>query len=490
MRSVFPVRVHSSFVRRGALRAMVIASLPAALVMLSGRPASAQCSSCPPGSIQEGEPTTSGCSPTDTFNGGCNSIPPIFSSISLGQTVCGTGWFDGGTRDTDWYQFTLAQPMLMHIRGTTDFDALIGFAPMPCPIATLPFYALPTGCTPASLDAELQAGSYIMFCAPQFTNLVGCDTPYTLTLTGEPVASGACCLTNGSCQIMTNSGCAAVSGIFRGDGSVCANANCPQPPYRFDCTLQATFTDISGAGGGTVIAGAAGDDVSAPFTSSVTNAIVTNPNLFVGSNGMISSSAFTTYTNTALPVAGQTLFLAVNWDDLYNDAPGSILHKATTEGGIPVHIIQWNQVRTFAANGGLRGSFECKIWGAGGPALIQYLYQDMTFDWNGNSSTIGVQAPGVSITNSFLNNNVPGGPIANNSACSIVANSVVVCYPNCDHSTSNPCLTVQDFGCFLNAFAAGDSYANCDGSTTIPVLTVQDFGCFLNSFAAGCGTNC
>jgi hypothetical protein len=67
---------------------------------------------------------------------------------------------------------------------------------------------------------------------------------------------------------------------------------------------------------------------------------------------------------------------------------------------------------------------------------------------------------------------------------------IVSCYPNCDHSTSSPCLTVQDFGCFLNAFAAGDSYANCDGSTTIPVLTVQDFGCFLNSFAAGCGTNC
>jgi hypothetical protein len=64
------------------------------------------------------------------------------------------------------------------------------------------------------------------------------------------------------------------------------------------------------------------------------------------------------------------------------------------------------------------------------------------------------------------------------------------CYPNCDHSTTNPCLTVQDFGCFLNAFAAGDTYANCDGSTQIPVLTVQDFGCFLNSFAAGCGTNC
>jgi hypothetical protein len=64
--------------------------------------------------------------------------------------------------------------------------------------------------------------------------------------------------------------------------------------------------------------------------------------------------------------------------------------------------------------------------------------------------------------------------------------AVVTCYANCDHSTTNPCLNVLDFGCFLNAFAAGQSYANCDNSTTQPVLNVLDFGCFLNKFAAGC----
>jgi hypothetical protein len=48
---------------------------------------------------------------------------------------------------------------------------------------------------------------------------------------------------------------------------------------------------------------------------------------------------------------------------------------------------------------------------------------------------------------------------------------------------------VQDFGCFLNAFANGDTYANCDLSTIPPVLNVQDFGCFLNKFANGC-SNC
>jgi hypothetical protein len=80
-----------------------------------------------------------------------------------------------------------------------------------------------------------------------------------------------------------------------------------------------------------------------------------------------------------------------------------------------------------------------------------------------------------------------GGTLANVSIPQFwVTTGAAPCYPNCDGSTTAPILNVQDFGCFLNAFANGDSYANCDGSTTAPVLNVQDFGCFLNSFAAGC----
>jgi len=60
------------------------------------------------------------------------------------------------------------------------------------------------------------------------------------------------------------------------------------------------------------------------------------------------------------------------------------------------------------------------------------------------------------------------------------------CYANCDGSPGSPMLTVADFGCFINAFAAGSAYANCDASTTPPVLNVADFSCFLNAFAAGC----
>ncbi|MBX3375573.1 MAG: hypothetical protein KF678_01055 [Phycisphaeraceae bacterium] len=60
------------------------------------------------------------------------------------------------------------------------------------------------------------------------------------------------------------------------------------------------------------------------------------------------------------------------------------------------------------------------------------------------------------------------------------------CYANCDGSTGSPQLTANDFQCFLNKYAAGDTYANCDGSTGNPALTANDFQCFLNKYAAGC----
>jgi hypothetical protein len=63
---------------------------------------------------------------------------------------------------------------------------------------------------------------------------------------------------------------------------------------------------------------------------------------------------------------------------------------------------------------------------------------------------------------------------------------VINCYANCDASTAEPVLNVDDFMCFINRYAAGDPWANCDGSTSQPILNVDDFTCFLNEFAQGC----
>jgi hypothetical protein len=72
------------------------------------------------------------------------------------------------------------------------------------------------------------------------------------------------------------------------------------------------------------------------------------------------------------------------------------------------------------------------------------------------------------------------------SATSLGALLSVVCYPNCDGSTSAPALNVADFTCFYSSFINGNGYANCDGSTTTPALDIRDFICFQSRFIAGC----
>jgi hypothetical protein len=77
-------------------------------------------------------------------------------------------------------------------------------------------------------------------------------------------------------------------------------------------------------------------------------------------------------------------------------------------------------------------------------------------------------------------------PVAQDFPFVLFGTLVVSCYPNCDESTGTPLLTANDFQCFLNRFAAGDTRANCDESTGSPLLSANDFQCFLNKFAAGC----
>ena len=54
------------------------------------------------------------------------------------------------------------------------------------------------------------------------------------------------------------------------------------------------------------------------------------------------------------------------------------------------------------------------------------------------------------------------------------------CYADCDCDVE---VTLFDFLCYQNSFAAGDDYADCDGDVA---LTFFDFLCFQNEFAAGC----
>jgi hypothetical protein len=291
---------------------------------------------------------------------------------------------------------------------------------------------------------------------------------------------------DGSCSSRFAGPCAFVGGVFTA-GGICGTFICPAG-FGFSSTIAGTFTDIGTTGTVVNITEGTVDDGAGPFTSSVTNALVADPDLFVSTNGVISSSAFTAHHNGPLPLGfGFTFGLFPNWDDLVADGPATIRHEARVENGVNVEIVQWDQVRPFA--GGPRGSFQVKIFGPGGPALVQYLYPSMAWDFNGNSSTVGVQwNPNAAAMRSFGETNAPPAPpapILDHSVLSIIGPSAA-CYANCDGSTVGPVLNVQDFSCFLNRFASGETYANCDSSTFPPVLNIQDFSCFLNAFASGC----
>ncbi len=185
---------------------------------------------------------------------------------------------------------------------------------------------------------------------------------------------------------------------------------------------------------------------------------------------------------------------------------GNFLIDGRISPGIPPgSVIGGGRTNTIRANGG------SVTLDSGSAVDIELASAGVWDSFEGNSSK-SIQ-PGVAMTVAFLNGYAPGGtawfdvitaigssvsgrfdtlsaPLVPSGPMHLVYFSdrvrLVVCYANCDGSTTAPILNVNDFTCFLNSFAAGDPYANCDASTTPPVLNILDFTCFLNKFAAGC----
>lgn len=190
---------------------------------------------CGGGSTAEGE---ADCGlPTDTVNGGCNSAPEVFSPIACGQSYCGTGAFDGASRDTDWYEIVLASPMTLTWSVEAEFDVVLGFVEMTVPgsgncadaVALNPF-AAPGECNPASISVTVGAGTHWFFVAPDFTNIEACGGEYTASLTCAAPPTGACCgappAPNCSCTVTSEVSCLSGGGVYKGDNTVCGGNIC------------------------------------------------------------------------------------------------------------------------------------------------------------------------------------------------------------------------------------------------------------------------
>jgi len=138
---------------------------------------------CPQGSTAELEVCGT------TTNDGCNLTVPTFENIAVGQTICGTSYYDGTNRDLDWYSFTLASAANITLSGSADFDLQL-FITSTCPATILASGTALTGIT-ASASTQLVAGTYYAVVGPQFTGVFSCTQgyKYQVTLSSSPITA-------------------------------------------------------------------------------------------------------------------------------------------------------------------------------------------------------------------------------------------------------------------------------------------------------------
>ena len=131
----------------------------------------------------------------DSINDGCNATPvPAYQTISVGQTITGQAYADEGSRDTDWYEFTVTAAGDYTMTGSAEFPfALILADHSDCnaPIVLESVGGNP--CTTQSITATLTPGTYVAFIAPDDFNYYVCSLTYSdywFDLTGGPVSNG------------------------------------------------------------------------------------------------------------------------------------------------------------------------------------------------------------------------------------------------------------------------------------------------------------
>lgn len=147
---------------------------------------------CPAGGIAEGEEcATDGY--VDNFNGGCNSIPVVYSPIASGDVICGTSSTyvtDGASRrDTDWYELVLNAPKTITWTVDAEFPvyAFIIDGNLGCEGLTIIAQGAGAPCETAVATTTVPPGTYWLWVGPQvFTGLTcGNSNDYVAELTLE-----------------------------------------------------------------------------------------------------------------------------------------------------------------------------------------------------------------------------------------------------------------------------------------------------------------
>jgi hypothetical protein len=203
---------------------------------------------CPAGSVPEGE----ACG--EDRNGGCNMASPEFEPITCGEVVCGTVWANNNARDTDWYEVVTTEDTIFTWQAEAEFPIVIGLAPTdPCGSGncddlgdhlnpyvaggTCDLISVTTGCLPP--------GKYWLFVSSQLYDGWTCgdynDYYAMLTCTPCTLPRGACCLGDGTCEVLAACQC---TGVYAGDGTTCDPNPCPLNDSCEDATPIGEVIDL------------------------------------------------------------------------------------------------------------------------------------------------------------------------------------------------------------------------------------------------------
>lgn len=126
----------------------------------------------------------------DATNGGCNSTPAVFSTITANTPVCGRGgtYLFGGAqyRDTDWYQYAHGGGDLT-IEAAGEFDLRLFLLTAVCPTTVIATATSGTPCTTVTISSPgLAAGNYYIFAGTNVFTGVPCGSDYILEAIAIP----------------------------------------------------------------------------------------------------------------------------------------------------------------------------------------------------------------------------------------------------------------------------------------------------------------
>lgn len=158
---------------------------------------------CPPGARYENEPCK--VAVLDSTNGGCNTPPYVYySTIDLGDTICGTAWVDsipGGTiyRDTDWYLFELNTYYDFDLTAVSEFNGLCFIIDLTNGCASFDIKYLDTfsGLDTGKISGTLSPGAYVVWMgASDWSKFYKCGSDsldYWFTINGTPATPPSFC---------------------------------------------------------------------------------------------------------------------------------------------------------------------------------------------------------------------------------------------------------------------------------------------------------